>query len=235
MSHRLEAPGPDEAPNWASLYRARGAEVAQARPLFTGDVFFDVVVEGRVSRTDVIILQHPCAIRRGVSLVSRILVAEVEPHGLLAPSKWAETDFRRMPLPEIAHGKTDNAAANFDKHCVLLSKDVDLSKRIACMSQKGVNLLMQRWVHHNSRAVIPSHDYLEVTAAQFEEADLIEDWCHDRADDAVKGPEALAEIDAWLGALDSGGSTRRDLLKDQQARSGIRRDIRAHLKSVRTA
>lgn len=46
MVHNLEAPGTDEAPEYESLYRARGDEVAAQRPIFTGDVFFDVTVEG---------------------------------------------------------------------------------------------------------------------------------------------------------------------------------------------
>jgi len=77
MAHSLEAPGTDEAPEFSSLFRARGDEVVAQRPIFTGDIFFDVTVEGEGSAKNVIVLQHPCVIRRGIELTPKLLVAEV--------------------------------------------------------------------------------------------------------------------------------------------------------------
>ena len=42
----LEYPGPEGNPDWAALYLYRGSDVVKARPVFTGDVFFDVEVQG---------------------------------------------------------------------------------------------------------------------------------------------------------------------------------------------
>jgi len=33
--------------------------------------------------------------------------------------------------------------------------NLSLDTRVASMSQQGVNLMMQRWVHHNSRVIDP--------------------------------------------------------------------------------
>ena len=90
MAHNFEAPGTDEAPAYQSLYRARGDEVAAQRPLFTSDVFFDVNVEGEEQTRNVVVLQHPCVIRKGIELTPNLLVAEVASAAVLPPSQWVE-------------------------------------------------------------------------------------------------------------------------------------------------
>ena len=100
------------------------------------------------------------------------------------------------------------------------------------MSQRGVNLLMQRWVHHNSRMIVPTQEYQKVTSAQYDEADIIEEWCIDREDDGVTLDNATVEIDTWLTG-DKSPTSPRARLEDPQQRSAIRRDVRAHLRSTR--
>ena len=100
------------------------------------------------------------------------------------------------------------------------------------MSQRGVNLLLQRWVHHNSRVIVPTYDYQDVTSSQYEEADIIEEWCIDREDDGVPLDDATIEIDIWLTG-DRSASSPRNRLEDPQQRSAVRREIRAKLRSVR--
>jgi hypothetical protein len=232
MTHSLETPGTDEAPEFSSLYRARGSEVLAQRPIFTGDVFFDVPVLGEDEPRHVLVLQHPCVIRRGVELASRLLVAEVAPAELLAPSKWATGHYRQLPLPELLlEGDTINYAAFFERHHLVVRNDLELARRTASMSQRGVNLLMQRWVHHNSRVIVPTHDYQTVTSAQYEEADIIEEWCIDRDEDGVSLDNATKEIDAWLG---TGDPSPRQRLEDPQQRSAVRREVRTRLKAVRS-
>lgn len=100
------------------------------------------------------------------------------------------------------------------------------------MSQRGVNLLLQRWVHHNSRVIVPTYDYQDVTSPQYEEADIIEEWCIDREDDDVSLDNATVEIDAWLTG-DKGPTSPRARLDDPQQQSAIRREVRAYLRLVR--
>src|SRR3954447_22221211 len=97
MTHSLEAPGTDEAPEYSSLYRARGDEVVAQRPIFTGDIIFDVPVIGEDESKNVLVLQHPCVIRRGLILTPKLLVAEVRPEGVQRPSRWDRVP-RQMPL-----------------------------------------------------------------------------------------------------------------------------------------
>jgi hypothetical protein len=237
MTHQLEAPGEDESPEWDSLYRARGDEVSEHRPVFTGDVFFGVNVAGEAGPKNVMILQHPCAIRLdGVRLMPKLLVAEVTASGVLEPSRWAGGYYKQLPLAALRPGeKTEHFAAFFTKHHLVTPEELDGGYRVACMSQVGVNLLLQRWVHHNSRAVIPTDDYQAVSAPQFEEADLTEDWCIDREEDGVDINSATLEVDVWLSDRKEGSPSRRERLNDDQQRSQIRQDLRGHLRALRAA
>lgn len=235
MAHNLEAPGTNEAPEYGSLYRARGNEVATQRPIFTGDVFFDVKVEDEESTRNIIVLQHPCAIRKGVELTPKLLVAEVTTAAFLPPSQWVEKFFRQMPLAELIAGDNPkHFAAFFDRHHLIKREDLEMNRRVATMSQRGVNLLMQRWVHHNSRMIVPTQEYQNVTSAQYDEADIIEEWCIDRDEDGTSLDDATVEIDTWLTG-DKGPTSPRARLDDPQQRSAIRREVRSQLRQVRLA
>ena len=234
MSHSLEAPGTDEAPEYSSLYRARGDEVVAQRPIFTGDIFFGVPVIGEDEPKNVVVLQHPCVIRKGLTLTPKLLVAEVRPEQLRKPSQWTRFP-RQMPMAElVVDGSPPHYAGFFVDHQLVVSASLDVNRRVASMSQQGVNLLMQRWVHHNSRVIVPTQDYQAVTGSQYEEADIIEEWCIDREDDEMSLDHATVEIDSWLTG-DKSPESPRARLEDPQQRSTVRRDVRTHLKAVRAS
>ena len=230
MSHSLEAPGTDEAPEYSSLYRARGNEIAEQRPIFTGDVFFGVPVIGEDEPRNVVVLQHPCVIRRGLVLTPKLLVAEVKPEAVHRPSTWGRFP-RQMPLAELVDGTPTHYVAFFVDHQLVRPGSLEIDRRVACLSQRGVNLLMQRWVHHNSRVIVPTQDYQDVTSPQYEEADIIEEWCIDRDDDGVGVEDATQAIETWLGA---GDPSPRKRLEDPQQRSAVRRENRAALRAARS-
>jgi len=233
MTHCLEAPGTDEAPEYSSLYRARGDEVVAQRPIFTGDVFFGVPVIGEDEPKNVVVLQHPCVIRKGLELTPKLLVAEVRAEQVHRPSHWPRLP-RQMPLAElVVDGAQTHYAGFFVDHQLVVSGSLDVNLRVAAMSQRGVNLLMQRWVHHNSRVIVPTQDYQEVTGSQYEEADIIEEWCIDRECDGISLDDADVEIDSWLTG-DKSASSPRARLEDPQQRSAVRREARVHLRELRS-
>lgn len=238
MAHDLEYPGADGVPDWGSLYRARGDEVVRHRPVFTGDVFEKVPVQGLgVSKTKtVIVLQHPCALRsNGVDLHSRLMVAELRNHKIIFVEDWTG-HVGKMPLPEsipaVDTGRRHQAAF-FDEPYLVGPDDLALDKRIACLSQTGVNLLLQRWVHHNSRVVVPTATYQEVSSPAYEEADLIEEWCEERVEAAIEVQEAAVEAIKWLREDTDSGVTRQRMLEDPQNRSTVRRQMRSALRQFR--
>lgn len=231
MTHDFEAP--DDAD---SLYRARGDEVAEYRPYLTGDVFEKVPVrtaDGTVKRKNVILLMHPCAMRsNGVDLVSLLHVAEVRQHKLLEPEKWSG-HFNLMPLPNLYPTFTSgrrHQAAFFDQF--YLVPPTDLGSRIACLSPFGVNLLLQRYVHHCSRVVVPTVTYNENNRNVYEEADIVEEWCEERCSAGSAIDKAAGECMAFLREDPGSGRTRQEMLKDPQSVSTVRKQMRTMLKQL---
>lgn len=132
-----------------------------------------------------------------------------------------------MPLPEL--DGSGSFSATFTDCDVVLSASLIAGNRVASLSQFGVNILLQRWVHHNSRAIIPSHDYQNVTSAEYEEADLTEDWCDERTLLGVDLATATKEAHDWFRTESgpAGSETWQSLLQDPQQRSVVRRAMRA--------
>lgn len=138
-----------------------------------------------------------------------------------------------MPLPDLFprfdSGRRHQPAL-FDT--LYLVPPSSLTTRVACLSLFGVNLLMQRWVHHNSRVVVPTWKYNDATVGVYEEADLTEEWCEDRLELGVSVHTATADCVAWLRE-EVGGRRRQMLLDDPQSRSTVRCQMLAELKGRR--
>ena len=223
--------------DWDDLYRARGDEVQSHRPVFTGDVYAKVEVQSirEEKRKPVMILQHPCALRtNGVDLHARLMVAEVRTHPVIPVEDWTR-HVSKMPLPELiptVESGRRNQAAFFDEIYLVSPEALDGTSRIACLSQAGVNLVLQRWVYHNSRAIIPTWQYQEASSAAYEEADLIEEWCEERIGPDVTAQDATVEAMKWLREDVDGARTRQQRLEDPQQRSAVRREMRAALKAL---
>lgn len=231
MTRNLEPPSGD-LDDWEVLYLARGSdEVVNNRPFLTGDVFAQVSVQA--PRADpkiktVMVIQHPCAMRPdGISLAQSILVAEVHRFPILPPDKWG-TNGKLMPLPDLlAGGVASNRrhqAAFFDS--TFHVHPLDLGNRIACLSQRGVNLLLQRWVYHSSRVIVPSSDFDNAVSPVYEQADIIEEWCDLAMAAGRTFNEAIQDAHAWLREV-VGGLTRERALQEPQRRALIRRQARA--------
>lgn len=230
MIRNLEPPNGD-LDDWDLLYLARGAdEIVRHRPFLMGDVFAEVPVQA--PRADpkvktVMVIQHPCAMRPdGIILSESILVAEVHRFPVLPPDKW-NTNGKLMPLPDLFFDVTSNRrhqAAFFDD--TFHVHPLDLTDRIACLSPRGVNLLLQRWVYHSSRVVVPSFDVETAVSPVYEQADIIEEWCGIAMASGRTLDEATEDAHAWLREAD-GGLTRERALQEPQRRAMIRRKARA--------
>jgi len=229
MTRNLESPSGD-LDDWDVLFLARGDdEIVSHRPFLTGDVFEAVPVQA--PRADpqsktVMVIQHPCAMRPdGVTLAESILVAEVHRFPVLSSDKW-HTNGKLMPLPDLLAGVTSNRrhqAAFFDKTYHV--HPMDLTNRIACLSPRGVNLLLQRWVYHSSRVIVPTSDFDTAVSPVYEQADIIEEWCDVALAAGRTLDEANSDVHAWLRDED-GGLTRERALQDPQRRAPIRRQAR---------
>lgn len=226
----LEAP-PGQDPDWDELYVARGTDVLAHRPIYAGDVFTGVRLRptrGEAKNRSVMVIQHPCAMRPdGVHLAPSILVARVHEFPFLGRAKWA-TNGKLMPLPDLmpdVQSNKANQAAFFDDTYHVHPDDLNLDNRIACLSEIGTYLLLQRWVYHSSRVVVPTPICEEMNSHVFAEADLLESWCEPAIAAGVSIDDAFADAAAWLDE-EVGASTRRLMLRESALRSSIIRDAK---------
>ena len=232
-SSELEAP-PGEDPEWDSLYLARGQEVPVHRPLYTGDVFSSVplrTTKGEEKNRPVMVLQHPCTMRNGVALKESLHVAAVRPFKPL-PRDKSNTNEKLMPLPSFRPDLTSNrrdGASFFEDSYFVHADALDMTKRVACLSEIGTYILLQRLVFHSSRVAPPVWQIEEMNGHVYAEADLLESWCEMAAVSGVDEYEALADADTWLNET-VGNTTRRRMLRNSALRSRVQRELRQETK-----
>ncbi|MCZ0915276.1 hypothetical protein GR168_22055 [Gordonia sp. JH63] len=217
VHYNLETPETDDA-----LYMARGSDVEELRPAFTGDIY-------QYGDGLLMLVQHPCALRRGAVLHEHLLAVEVRSTSTKPRSSWENHTVSEMPLPGLQDG---HSIADFLGVQVVKSDALTDVPRMAVLSERGVNLLLQRWVYHCSRVVVPTITYNEQTYGPFNEAELTLDWLMER--EGVLGrDEALKEFDAWVrGTSETGQKSRQRRLADRQEANAVRREARAHLKTI---
>lgn len=211
----VELESPDDPDD---LYLARGDEIDlfSERPLFTGDVL--TLADGCA----VSLLQHPCSMRYGLELVPNLIVADVKPWSMKPPSDWTQ-HAKRMFLPEFQSDET--MTIDFVTVKTISSDQAKHATRTAILSQRGVNLLLQRWVNHLTRVVVPTASVHESIAAEHEEADLIGEMAGDLVTAGIPREEAGTLVDNWLNTKEN-GKPRRARLRDKQAHSALRRGLR---------
>ena len=208
----------------SDLYLARGADDLStfvSRPVFTGDIF-----ELGSSRI-VALVQHPCAMRRGTELSPKLLICGTKELAQY-PTNWSKGHFRRMFLPEILG---NDLSIEFDDLDVISREEILAAKRIAILTETGVNLLVQRWLHHNSRVIVPTITIHAQTTGPFEEADLTGEAVDDLIELGQLAEEAVRIVDEWLGQSHLGtGPSRREMLNEPQSRGTIRSALRRHVR-----
>ena len=134
----------------ADLYLARGQDVNSSRPAFTGDVFASVPIPGVQDSGMAIIVAHPCTMRGPQARMrERVLVAAVREHVPVLREAWRKGYYGLMPLPELINGNLH--VGQFDELGKALTVDLTTDKRVACLSEYGVNLLQQRLIWHLTR------------------------------------------------------------------------------------
>ncbi len=203
------------------LYR-RKQGVQQPRPIFTGDVFDNVLAIGEDDRISIMILQHPCALLdKKNELREVLLTARLIDHAEVTSSGWGG-NYDVMPIVVHKSDPLKHQAVALDQLALVRSADLALNKRVACMEIDGITRLLQRWINVNTRVVVPSWRFEQVIDAQFNEAEGVESWCTQRQQARVKPAQAMKEATAWLDERsEDTGKPRRDLLKDPTYRKGL--------------
>lgn len=89
-----------QSPESADELYLETSEVPWSRPLFQGDIFRDVSLLGSsASKVAVMLITHPCSMRRGSSLRERLAGVRVVEFQKLPFSQWRTGHYDVMPLP----------------------------------------------------------------------------------------------------------------------------------------
>jgi len=121
---------------------------------------------------------------------------------------------------------------DFDEFDAVTRDELEAGTRIAILSSRGVNLLVQRWLHHNSRVVVPTITINVQTAGPFEEADLIQEACEDLTAAGIAIDIASANVDQWLReSAGENATSNREMLADPQQRSAVRSSLRRQVRA----
>lgn len=212
------------------LYRARGEEVTAARPLFTGDVFADVTLTSG-QKADVVLVQHPCSMRGGKKLRPRLSVCPLGRQRSCEPADWPNLYADFMLLPDVRDDGEFEAACFRDAEPVDTA-ELGRERRIATLSDVGMAVLQQRYVHYLTRVVVDTPTLQEHIRPQVVEAELEEDWVEEAWIAGGEGnDEALAgyslEFQEFLGEA---GSELRELLSQTASQGVVRQRVRAEIR-----
>lgn len=202
------------------LYRYR-ADVPLTRPIFQGDIFEVTDLTCLSGNQRVIILTHPCSMRKGVNLRERLTIAQVTTAKSLVNLPW-KGHYRIMPLPDLDSGKKF-WQIDFEEIHTLSSEVLSTDKRIACLEDLGITLLQQRYIHHLTRYIVETKTLYDSSANVMTEVELMEFWVESLVDENSSDWEEQinhqqAQFDEYIYPL------RDDLLAESN-RASVRRKV----------
>lgn len=226
----LEAP---ESPD--DLYLETG-DVSWSRPVFQGDIYREVHLLG-VSEgpTSVMLITHPCSMRQGESLRERLAGVHVVEYQKLPLPRWRSGHYDVMPLPGSVADALDmnHPAADFRYIGGTPTSELILNKRVAALSENGLLLMQQRYIHHHARYAVDIETLYEHMAPVLIEAELQTDWSDSARLCPQAGVDALAIIEQsqrdFQTFLGRGESSLREQLKTPRFRAAVRREVRREI------
>ncbi|HKG37551.1 MAG TPA: hypothetical protein VKB25_01050 [Conexibacter sp.] len=204
----------------------------------TGDVFRDLPIPGIDPTPYSMIVSHPCSMRRGVALVDRLQAMPVIAYQRVEFARWADGFVRVLPLPDFPAAGTHHAV-NLNEIGMVDASILALERRVACLSERAIALLLQRFFKNQSRVVVSLSRIEEAFGGVMEEIALWEEWNEQLASARVERGEGLDAVmhdegvafDEVVGAAAQGtDSTLRDRLSIASERTAVRRTVRQEIK-----
>ena len=210
------------------LYLARGADDVIARPIMTGDVFTGVDLDFDEHDGRVMVVGHPCAIRGAQGqLRPRVVVAPVTPYQSIPFRRWPKGEYGVLPLPEMLDDDDRPRATHLHDLNAVRSARLDRANRILSLKDRGIYVLIQRFVFAHSRVAVGLDRIQEQAGTVLLEAELEAEWVEDLAD--LDDPGSIEhESREYAQFMDEGA---RHLLYDPTSRADTIRDLRREIKS----
>jgi hypothetical protein len=156
------------------LYDARGEEVDELRPVCQGDIYQGLQMPGFEDDELVILIAHPCSLRKGAALRPRLQASPVRVYEKVPLEKWPSGHGRVLPLPEFQAGQ--HHAGVLTENSVVQSADLPGASRIARLSRDGILLLQQRIIYTLAHTVVGLDTLAEYNALALDEIELLEGW-----------------------------------------------------------
>jgi hypothetical protein len=89
---------------------------------------------------------------------------------------------------------------------MVTSTELTFDRRVAILSETGLLVLQQRYVHHLTRAVMQLERLERACGHVLAEAELQEEWCSELVPQRVQGGDPREARRPHRGRLDSGGT-----------------------------
>ena len=248
LAERLTFPDPPEA-----LYME---EASVYRPIATGDIFLGVSVPGPSEDLDpplAMLLSHPSAMRKGAKLEPWARAAPVLPLQGFSKKKWTKGHIDVFPLPLLAAIAAANQFEIDDRGWGVLlglaapvaTERLDVRKRLACMSPKGIHILLQRLVHADTRVPVRDDLLAEVFAPKLEELEMLQTWNEEFVLPKVEhdGADLFTELDVEAKRFDdvmnstspSRTQSIRSLLETEGGHGAAQRLFATDMRALRVA
>lgn len=225
-------------------YRAE-SHIDLSAPYQQGDIFR--LTEPEVMATCggaslVMLFMHPCTMRRAGVLEESVTVVRVKQESprkvLVRPDFW-QSNYKVMPLPDLAGDGRSTHAADFMHISTIPSASLPRTARIAQLSTAGRIRMQQRLINHFTRYIV-STDVLSEATAHIEEESLYQsDWVAAAvragtcAGDHLPGIEELEkEYQEYLDTGLEGESNLRELLKSVETRPRATRQIQMRISEL---
>lgn len=122
--------------------------------------------------------------------------------------------------------------ANFEELGRTRPANLDASRRLACLSTFGINLLQQRFIWYLTRLEVPTFRIHEPFGHFFEEVDLMEEWIDTLASGGVGLRDATRLFDDFIRADRGEGRALQMELRDPQRRTSVRQACAAEARRI---
>jgi hypothetical protein len=147
------------------------------RPLGPGDVFSAVALDHLAEPFNgaVMVVGHPCSLRRGLVLQADVPVAPIVEQGV--PTRQHASTDRLLPVRKLLPPRSEkHHVVDLTLATTIPADRLDMTQRCACLSNAGIVALQQRLVGNLVRVKVPAGVITKHCRGPLTELELWTDW-----------------------------------------------------------
>ena len=169
------------------------------RPIGPGDVFRGVTLDHLAAPFSgaVMVVGHPCSLRRGLVLQADLPVAPLVEQGV-PTRRHASTD-RLLPVRKLLPpGSETHHVVDLTLATTIPADRLDMAQRCACLSNAGIVALQQRVVGNLVRVKVPPGMITKHCRGPLTELELWKDWRAEIVDAGLDAESRDKEFDGFM-------------------------------------